>query len=236
MLPLSARNLVRWSRADEARKTLAEREAALEAARAAADAAGDGDDAPVRAGLALAEGRLQAAQAAVDRLAADPPPVYLVAVPTRAQRADLRWEVRSAGLRWPTDDELRQVAADAVRQALPEGDETREQLLATIGRLAAGADDEADRAAWDDLTARLAGSLPAWAQLLAARERFQERVPDIACAMFLRGRADPPEVFELVAGRVPDQVLDRLPQGDVQLLGWHIINVLTQVPEAAAKN
>lgn len=242
MLPVSAKQLVRWSPRANAEKALADAEAAIgrltEAAAepAAADSDGGGD---LAVAIAVATAHRDAAARLVD-LEAEAP-VYLVAVPTRAQRVDFKWAVKSAGLSWPADDVLREAAREAIVQALPEDDPDRVTWCELIARLVVAENEGVapapeDGAAWDTLSERLRRALPAYAALLADRERFTARVPDMAVAMFLRGQANPPRTYERVADRLTDDELDRLPPHHVQHLGWHIVNVLMKVGAETAKN
>lgn len=86
------------------------------------------------------------------------------------------------------------------------------------------------------LEATLRTAEPVYAGLLAARQRYLGTLPWVAARHALRGWEGsglPP--FRRVRGLVPDDLLDALPQEDVEAVGWRA-SMLMQPGQDAAKN
>jgi hypothetical protein len=63
--------------------------------------------------------------------------------------------------------------------------------------------------------------VPVYAGLLAARQRYLGTLPWVAARHALRGwEGDGLPLFQRVRGLVPDDLLDAVPQDDVEAVGW----------------
>jgi hypothetical protein len=120
----------------------------------------------------------------------------------------------------------------AVREASPDN---ADELLALIGASEATPDDAAVQVQLGTIEAACA-TVPVYAGLLAARQRYLGTLPWVAARHALRGwegNGLPP--FRRARGLVPDDLLDALPQEDVEAVGWQA-STLMQPGQDAAKN
>ena len=78
--------------------------------------------------------------------------------------------------------------------------------------------------------------MPIYAGLLAARQLYLGTLPWVAARHALRGwEGDRLPPFRRERGTVPDDLLELLPQDEVEAIGWHA-STLMNVSPAAEKN
>lgn len=169
-------------------------------------------------------------------------PVYLVAPLSYRDRAGYRGAVAAAGLRYPGQPELLRTVREAITDLAPgNADVLLSQVEAYADWLAAqDAPPEPAEAAEtaeekDELAAEAARQTslmaafealvdllrihPAVSRLLSLRTTFLEMAPWLAAAAALRGVENVAVPFRRVAGIVPDDVLEELPEADVRAIG-----------------
>jgi hypothetical protein len=105
----------------------------------------------------------------------------------------------------------------AVREASPGN---ADELLAIIDASEATPDDAEVQVQLGTIEAACA-TVPVYAGLLAARQRYLGTLPWVAARHALRGwEGDRLPPFRRLRGLVPDDLLDALPQEDVEAVGW----------------
>jgi hypothetical protein len=120
----------------------------------------------------------------------------------------------------------------AVREASPGN---ADDLLAVIDASEATPDDADVQVQLGTIEAACA-TVPVYAGLLAARQRYLGTLPWVAARHALRGwEGDSLPPFRRARGLVPDDLLDALPQEDVEAIGWRA-STLMQPGRDAAKN
>jgi len=120
----------------------------------------------------------------------------------------------------------------AVREASPDN---AAELLAVIDASEATPDDPEVQVRFGTIEAACA-TVPVYAGLLAARQRYLGTLPWVAARHALRGwEGDGLPQFRRSRGLVPDDLLDALPQDDIEAVGWRA-STLMQPGQDAAKN
>lgn len=155
---------------------------------------------------------------------------YTVAALTWLQRVAFRAELTTASGVYPSQDQL----AAALRAALT--DLAPGNLAELLPIIDAATDGDTDPAMLSQLAAIEAACSghPVYAPLLAARQRYLGLLPYIAAKHALRGwegEGLPP--FARVRGVVPDELIEVLPQADVDAVGWAAHGAM--MPSAAAE-
>ena len=142
---------------------------------------------------------------------------YLVAPLTYRERQAFRADLAREGGIYPSHAQMLDALRAAVREASPGN---ADELLAVIDASEATPDDADVQVQLGTLEAACA-TVPVYAGLLAARQRYLGTLPWVAARHALRGwegEGLPP--FRRARGLVPDDLLDALPQEDVEALGW----------------
>ncbi|WP_368415988.1 hypothetical protein [Falsiroseomonas sp.] len=105
----------------------------------------------------------------------------------------------------------------AVREASPDN---ADELLAVIDGSEVTPDDAAMQVQLGTIEAACA-TVPVYAGLLAARQRYLGTLPWVAARHALRGwEGEGLPTFRRLRGLAPDDLLDALPQDDVEAVGW----------------
>lgn len=182
-------------------------------------------------------------------------PVYILAALSMRERAQYYGAIALAGLRYPQDAELFRVLREAVEEVAPDN---ADALIADIQAFqdvldgpdapAAPADgvEETDAARMDreaEIARRTAVSKayetlidlmrahPAVAHVVSLRTIFLETAPLLASAAALRGWENVIVPFRRVAGVVPDEVLELLPEEDVRAIGARAMQLISVTRE-----
>ena len=157
---------------------------------------------------------------------------YLVAPLTFRERQTFRADLAREGGLYPPPAQMLDALRAAVREVSPGN---ADELLAVIDTAEAAPDDAAAQVQLGSIEAACA-TVPVYAGLLAARQRYLGTLPWIAARHALRGwegEGLPP--FHRDRGIVPDALLELLPQDEVEAVGWHA-STLMHVSTAAEKN
>lgn len=157
---------------------------------------------------------------------------YLIAPLTYRERQAFRADLAREGGIYPSHAQMLDALRAAVREASPDN---ADELLAVIDASEATPDDAAVQVQLGTLEAACA-TVPIYAGLLAARQRYLGTLPWVAARHALRGWEGgglPP--FRRARGLVPDDLLDALPQDDIEVLGWRA-STLMQPGQDAVKN
>ena len=142
---------------------------------------------------------------------------YLIAPLTYRERQAFRADLAREGGIYPSHAQMLDALRAAVREASPGN---LDELLAVIDASEATPDDAAVQVQLGTIEAACA-TVPVYAGLLAARQRYLGTLPWVAARHALRrweGDGLPP--FRRLRGLVPDDLLDALPQDDVEAVGW----------------
>lgn len=154
-------------------------------------------------------------------------PVYLMQPPSIMQRANWRRDLMAMGATYPTDEQLIEGMRRVIRQS---GSPNTDEALDLIDRFVA-AKAEGDVGA--DLADAFAGieqglqQVPAYGELVARRMHWLELAPILAARNFITGWEGLNLAFRRVNGRLPDELLNALPEEDVKAVGMHIIGLMT---------
>ena len=142
---------------------------------------------------------------------------YLVAPLTYRERQAFRADLAREGGIYPSHAQMLDALRAAVREASPVN---ADDLLAVIDASEATPDDADVQVQLGTLEAACA-TVPVYAGLLAARQRYLGTLPWVAARHALRGwEGDGLPPFRRARGLVPDDLLDALPQDDVEAVGW----------------
>jgi hypothetical protein len=142
---------------------------------------------------------------------------YLVAPLTYRERQAFRADLAREGGIYPSHAQMLDALRAAVREASPDN---ADELLAVIDASEATPDDANVQVQLGSIEAACA-TVPVYAGLLAARQRYLGTLPWVAARHALRGwEGDGLPPFRRLRGLVPDDLLDTLPQDDVEAVGW----------------
>jgi hypothetical protein len=142
---------------------------------------------------------------------------YLIAPLTYRERQAFRADLAREGGIYPSHAQMLNALRAAVREASPGNSD---ELLAVIDASEATPDDAAVQVQLGTIEAACA-IVPVYAGLLAARQRYLGTLPWVAARHALRGwEGDRLPPFRRLRGLVPDDLLDALPQDDVEAVGW----------------
>ena len=142
---------------------------------------------------------------------------YLIAPLTYRERQAFRADLAREGGIYPSHAQMLDALRTAVREASPDN---AGELLAVIDASEATPDDAAVQVQLGTIEAACA-TVPVYAGLLAARQRYLGTLPWVAARHALRGwEGDGLPPFRRARGLVPDDLLDALPQDDVETIGW----------------
>ena len=142
---------------------------------------------------------------------------YLVAPLTYRERQAFRADLAREGGIYPSHAQMLDALRAAVREASPDN---ADELLAVIDASEATPDDAVMQVQLGTIEAACA-TVPVYAGLLAARQRYLGTLPWVAARHALRGwEGDGLPPFRRARGLVPDDLLDALPQDDVEAVGW----------------
>ena len=142
---------------------------------------------------------------------------YLIAPLTYRERQAFRADLAREGGIYPSHAQMLNALRAAVRDASPGNSD---ELLAVIDASEATPDDAAVQVQLGTIEAACA-IVPVYAGLLAARQRYLGTLPWVAARHALRGwEGDRLPPFRRLRGLVPDDLLDALPQDDVEAVGW----------------
>ena len=142
---------------------------------------------------------------------------YLVAPLTYRERQAFRADLAREGGIYPSHTQMLDALRAAVREASPGN---ADELLAVIDASEATPDDAEVQVQLGTIEAACA-TVPVYAGLLAARQRYLGTLPWVAARHALRGwEGDGLPPFRRARGLVPDDLLDALPQEDVEAVGW----------------
>jgi hypothetical protein len=157
---------------------------------------------------------------------------YLIAPLTYRERQAFRADLAREGGIYPSHAQMLDALRAAVREASPGN---AGELLAVIDASEATPGDAEVQVQLGTLEAACA-TVPVYAGLLAARQRYLGTLPWVAAQHALRGwEGDGLPPFRRARGLVPDDLLDALPQEDVEAIGWRA-STLMQPDQDAAKN
>ncbi|MFZ4410577.1 MAG: hypothetical protein ACOYOH_24740 [Paracraurococcus sp.] len=157
---------------------------------------------------------------------------YLVAPLTYRERQAFRADLAREGGVYPSHAQMLDALRAAVREASPGN---ADELLAVIDASEATPDDADVQVQLGTIEAACA-TVPVYAGLLAARQRYLGTLPWVAARHALRGwEGDGLPPFRRARGLVPDGLLDALPQDDIEAVGWRA-STLMQPGQDAAKN
>lgn len=137
----------------------------------------------------------------------------------QAYRADV---ARECGV-FPQRSQLIAALRAAIHEAAPNN---ADALLADIDAAEATPDDDDAQARLTAIEANAAGA-PVYAELLAARERYLGTLPWVAAKHVIRGWEGPglPE-FRRVRGTVPEELLEAIPDGEIDAIGWRAVALM----------
>jgi len=142
---------------------------------------------------------------------------YLIAPLTYRERQAFRADLAREGGIYPSHAQMLNALRAAVREASPGNSD---ELLAVIDASEATPDDAEIQVQLGTIEAACA-TVPVYAGLLAARQRYLGTLPWVAARHALRGwEGDGLPPFRRLRGLVPDDLLDGLPQDDVEAVGW----------------
>lgn len=142
---------------------------------------------------------------------------YLIAPLTYRERQAFRADLAREGGIYPSHAQMLDALRAAVREASPGN---ADEVLAVIDGSEATPDDADLQVQLGTLEAACA-TVPVYAGLLAARQRYLGTLPWVAARHALRGwEGDGLPPFRRARGLVPDDLLDALPQEDVEAIGW----------------
>jgi hypothetical protein len=142
---------------------------------------------------------------------------YLIAPLTYRERQAFRADLAREGGIYPSHAQMLDALRAAVREASPGN---ADELLAIIDASEATPDDAEVQVQLGTIEAACA-TVPVYAGLLAARQRYLGTLPWVAARHALRGwEGDRLPPFRRLRGLVPDDLLDALPQEDVEAVGW----------------
>jgi hypothetical protein len=142
---------------------------------------------------------------------------YLIAPLTYRERQAFRADLAREGGVYPSHAQMLDALRAAVREASPDN---ADELLAVIDASEATPDDAVMLVQLGTIEAACA-TVPVYAGLLAARQRYLGTLPWVAARHALRGwEGDRLPPFRRLRGLVPDDLLDALPQEDVEAVGW----------------
>lgn len=182
--------------------------------------------------------------------------VYLLRVPTVADRPRYRHAVRVAGGRQWSETQLLDAMADGVREILAEDDPQREDLLAAITdhhalwhslyadirSRAISLDSDRDGylariselkppAVIRDIEAVVLDHYPRYASMVADREVYQEIAAVVAARMFLEGWEGGEAPYTRGRGDPPDDVLWQIPMAHLGAIGREVERLLEPEPD-----
>lgn len=160
------------------------------------------------------------------------PRTYRLAPLTFRQRQAFRADLAREGGIYPSQAQLLDTIRRVVRELAPAN---AAELLEMVDAA------EADRLSEDrDLQSRLStleariADQPAYAALVAARVRYMGMMPLIAAQHALRGWEGPDlPPFEQRDGRVPEGLLEQLPEAEIRAIGNRAADLLTPSTAAA---
>jgi len=157
---------------------------------------------------------------------------YLLAPLTYRERQAFRADLAREGGLYPGHQQMVEGLRQALREAQPDN---MAELLAAIDAAEAAPEDASAQAQLGAIEAACS-AMPAYSSLLAARQRYMGMLPLIAARHALRDWKGPglPE-FKRIRGLVPDELLDLLPQAELESIGWQA-SLLMQPTEAALGN
>ncbi|WP_203075775.1 hypothetical protein [Falsiroseomonas ponticola] len=148
---------------------------------------------------------------------------YLVAPLTYRERQAFRADLAREGGIYPSHAQMLDALRAAVREASPDN---ADEVLAVIDASEATPDDADVQVQLGTIEAACA-TVPVYAGLLAARQRYLGTLPWVAARHALRGwEGDGLPTFRRTRGLVPDDLLDALPQEDVEAVGWRASSLM----------
>ena len=145
------------------------------------------------------------------------PRSYTIAPLTFRERQAFRAELAREGGLYPPRMQLIAALRSAVQEIAPDN---APALLADIDAAEATPDDVGAQTRLASIEA-IAAEVPIYAALLAARERYLGTLPWVAARHALRGW-DGPDLppFRRERGSVPADLLDTLPDAEIEAVGW----------------
>lgn len=157
---------------------------------------------------------------------------YLIVPLTFRERQAYRAALAAEGGIYPTSGQMLAAMRAAVTALAPEN---MADLLDAIAAAEATPDDPEVTAAVAPIEA-VCASVPEYAALLGARQRFLGMMPFVAARFALRGwRGEGMPEFHRVQGAVPAALMDELPPEDIEPVGWRAVAMM-QPDRAAEKN
>lgn len=157
---------------------------------------------------------------------------YLLAPLTYRERQAFRADLAREGGIYPGNAQMIEALRQALRDSQPDN---LADLLAAIDAAEAAPEDASAQAQLAAIEAACS-AMPAYSSLLAARQRYLGMLPLIAARHALRDWKGPglPE-FKRVRGVVPEELLDVLPQAELESIGWQA-SLMMQPNQAAVGN
>ena len=145
------------------------------------------------------------------------PRSYVIAPLTFRERQAFRADLAREGGVFPPRGQLIAALRSAIQEIAPSNGG---ELLADIDAAEAAPDDANAQARLAAIEAT-AAEVPVYAALLAARERYLGTLPWVAARHGLRGW-DGPDLppFRRERGTVPADMLDALPDAEIEAIGW----------------
>ena len=160
------------------------------------------------------------------------PRCYTVAPLTFRERQNFRADLAREGGVYPQRAQMLDALRAAVQEVAPGN---AHELLAAIASADAAPEDATLQARLGSIEAACA-EVPGYAGLLAARQRYIGMLPWVAARHALRGWDGPGlPPFQRVRGGVPAELLDLLPDDEIEAIGWKA-NELMQVAPSAKGN
>lgn len=155
---------------------------------------------------------------------------YLIAPLTYRERVAYSSDLTREGGVFPSQAQMLEAMRNAVREL---GAANVVELVAAIDAAEAEPDNLAAQSALATIEAACV-EVPAYAALLAARERFMGMMPFVAARHALRGweGAGMP-AFRRERGVVPESLMDEIPDAEVQIVGFAAAKLMRPGPDAA---
>lgn len=163
------------------------------------------------------------------------PPTYLLSVPTKRTRAIYERDCVAEGIvQHSINDQIDAMIAD-LRELAPEGVDGMIARLEEARDAGIGALEVEERQTIDTIGLEVQRFPGRYARIAADRAFYNAWAPYIACRHFLVGWEDLDLPFVRKGDRVPEDLLDQLPDADVNGAGWHVL-MHTYLSAAQRKN
>jgi hypothetical protein len=158
---------------------------------------------------------------------------YTVAPLTFRERQTFRADMAREGGIYPSREQLLDGLRAAVREMAPAN---TDDLIAAIDAAEADPKD-ADAQAKLGIIEAACAEMPAYAGLLAARQRYIGMLPWVAARHALRGWEGPGlPPFRRERGLVPADLLDVLPDAELEAVGWRASDMMQPGADAAGNS